>query len=134
MLFLCNWLIFSVTIFQAVSQSLVAHLRSLRNRLQRYCFFLDWPNFQVTFFNKFYTFFASSWFSALTFSVRFAAVCRSLALSAKSDAKVLLFGELTKYFRKFFISIGILTHQCDKTHLYACIRVYNIYCTRARGK
>ena len=66
--------------------------------------------------------------------MRFAAVCRSLALSAKSGAKVLLFGELTKSFRRFFISIRILIHQCGKTHLYARIRVYIIYNVRARER
>ena len=48
------------------------------------------------------------------FSV-FATVYRSLALSAKSGAKVLLFDELTKYSVKILTSIDNLTYQHSKT-------------------
>ena len=92
----------------------IAHSRWLRNRLQRYCFYLDWPNFLATFFNIFYTFFVSSWFSALRFLSSFAVIIRPLAFIAKSAAKVLLFDELTKYLVKFFDSSKILTYQCGK--------------------
>ena len=87
-----HWLIklSKITIFRL-------NFRSLRNRLQRYCFFLDWPNFKATFLHYFFTFFVSGWFSALRFSVSFASFNRSLAFVAKSAAKVLLFYELTKF-------------------------------------
>ena len=74
--------------------------RQARNRLQRYCFFWDWPNFSATFFNIFCTFFVSGWFSALRFSVWFLLFLRFTNLRRKSGAKVLLFFGLTKYFGK----------------------------------
>ena len=60
----CQHCVFSVRFLPFWSS-----LTSGANRLQRYCFFLDWPNFWVTFFIKFITFFVSGWLSALRFSV-----------------------------------------------------------------
>ena len=63
--FVSGW--FSALHFLAVSQSVVAHLRSLRNRLQRYCFFLDWPNILRSFLHIFCIFFISHWLSTILF-------------------------------------------------------------------
>ena len=76
--------------------------RSERNRLQRYCFFLDWPNFLATFLQFFITFFVSGWFSALHFSVWFLPFSKLTRFKRKSAAKVLLFFGLTKFFSNFF--------------------------------
>ena len=105
-------------VFQCHSHHLTAHLRLLRNRLQRYCFFTNWPNFKETFFVFSVIFFVSYWFSALRFITYFASSNHSLALGAKSGAKLLLFAELSKFIETNLGNLAILSSLLSKATLY----------------
>ena len=93
-----------------------------RKRLQNYCFYLDWPNFQ-SFFQHFLR-------KRLIFNVcqhyRFRGVLsHALVLTAKTAAKLLLSHELTKYLRTFF---ALSLQDIDYQHVFY-LRCTNLRCT-----
>ena len=97
--------------------------------------FFGLTKFLSNFFQHFFAFLRKWLIFSITFFSNFAVVSRSLALSAKSDAKVLLFRELTKYFGFFLMSIGILIHQSGKTsHISLILRARVINNVRERTR
>ena len=97
--------------------------------------FFGLTKFLSNFFQYFLHFLRKWLIFSITFFSNFAVVSRSLALSAKSDAKVLLFRELTKYFGFFLMSIGILIHQSGKTsHISLILRARVINNVRERTR
>ena len=132
--FIYKRLIFSVTSFSS-SAALCRSLAFIAKSAAKVLLFFGLTKFLSNFFQYFFAFLRKWLIFSITFFSNFAVVSRSLALSAKSGAKVLLFRELTKYFGFFLMSIGILIHQSGKTgHISLTLRARVINNVRGRTR